>query len=416
MLGGTRRQLALVYAAFFFAAVLALIGGSYFGLVGTIDGQIDDDIEDAAGQLLADLEPFGELDVVERPSVVELAPRSFVLAMRADGEIVANPRNLEVADQHRQLVDRAVVADAPVWDSVTVGDQRQRVLAQPVASGGVVLSGRSLEFRDTRVQRIVFVLALIATSGLILSVGVSWMIAGSALRPTEQAFELQREFVADASHELRSPLAVIQTAADLLLRDDRLAADNREAVQDIHDVSVEAGTIVEDLLTLAGLQASGVPDGLQAIDLAEVAARELERIRPLLTDHDSAVHTSLLPAPAAAGPRESARVVRAALDNALVHTPPGTQVWVSTGLAGNEAFVTVEDDGPGVPDEYLDGIFGRFVQLADARTPTGDRGSGLGLAIVRAIAQRRGGQAIVQRSEHGGLRVYITFPSTAHPR
>jgi signal transduction histidine kinase len=411
----TQLQITLSAAALLFAAVLASELFAYFWIVRTLDAQIEADIEDAVGEVVADVGPLqlappnpdtGTEPVAEEGGV-------FVLVFDNEGELIVNPSDIRLPGApFDEFVAQAVVGRRD-WHTVPAQGERVRVLVAPVVQGGrvvgAVIGGRSLALRDERVRLVQQLFLVGGAAGLGVALLVGQLIARRSLRPLRLAYERQEAFVADASHELRSPLAVIQTAADLLLRR-TLPTDDRELVEEIHGVSTEAHVVLDELLELARLSApaSGVDP---VANLSAVAADELARLRPWLEEEGITCLAELDPATARLSELEVRRVVRALLENVVRHTARGTTATLRTRTDGHRVLLAVEDDGPGVANPELETIFERFSRVDTARTPTAGTGAGLGLAIVRAIVERRGGTVSASRGDAGGLRVEVWLPA-----
>jgi two-component system OmpR family sensor kinase len=228
---------------------------------------------------------------------------------------------------------------------------------------------------------------------------------------TEQAMQAQREFVADASHELRTPLT--STLANLELLQASLEesgrSEDRDATASALRSSRRMSRLVSDLLLLARADA-GRTGARRECDLAEIASAAAAEVAPVIGDRDLVV--DLDGAVTVDGnPDELHRMVVNLLDNAVVHTPEGTEIRLSVGRRGGEAVLDVSDDGPGIPDELREQVFGRFVRGAGPadRAPAG--GTGLGLSIVRSVAAAHGGSVAASRSEQGGARFAVRIPS-----
>ncbi|MDT0380803.1 HAMP domain-containing sensor histidine kinase [Streptomyces sp. DSM 42041] len=211
----------------------------------------------------------------------------------------------------------------------------------------------------------------------------------------ESAVERQRRFVADASHELRSPIASLRTQLEVgAHHPDLLDLDG--AVQD----TVRLQSLAADLLLLARLDAGEQP-GTGRVDLAEVVRDELrQRVArvPVRLDVPEGADTT------ATGSRtQLGRVVGNLLDNAQRHASAGVRVSVRPGV------VEVADDGSGVPSGERERIFARFVRLDDARSRD-DGGAGLGLAIARDVAERHGGTLTVTDAPGGGALFTLRLP------
>ncbi|MGH9178859.1 MAG: ATP-binding protein [Acidimicrobiales bacterium] len=225
----------------------------------------------------------------------------------------------------------------------------------------------------------------------------------------EEAAERQRRFVADASHELRSPLTRIRSEIEVDLahpgRAD-LAATHRSVLE-------EAATLqrlVDDLLHLARSDAGGPVARTEAVDLDGVVLRLAERVRPSGLGVDtSAVGPVQVVGDAAALQRAIANLV----DNAERHA--GSTIVFTLSERDGVAELAIIDDGPGIPPEHRERVFERFARLDDSRhTTTG--GTGLGLAIARDIARHHGGDITIDGAGSGwGTRVVITLPLSGPP-
>ncbi len=335
----------------------------------------------------------------------------FLLAYRADGVLAVNQRRVNPeAITTSDAVAKALAGEAS-WATVHDDGVNLRIHASPIEvagrTEGVVVGARNLDEYDRQVRAVLTVLAMVAVGGGLMSLAGAYLFAGHALQPLEEAYGRQRSFVADASHELRSPLAVIRASVDLLLREP-LPAPHRESVEEIRDVTQEAATLIDDLLELAHAE-EGTP-GHADSDLAVEVSAAIEQVRAILERRNHAVSTVLAPVQAGAAGAEVRRIVRALLENVAAHTPEGTPVRVEVAERGGHAILAVEDAGPGIQDGQEATVFERFARLDEARTPGTGHGAGLGLSIVRALAERRGGTVSASRPADGGLRVEVSLP------
>jgi signal transduction histidine kinase len=211
-----------------------------------------------------------------------------------------------------------------------------------------------------------------------------------------------RSFVSDAAHELRTPVAGIQAAADTLVRS-RLDDDERERLT-VHVVreSLRAGRLIGDMLLMARLD-EGLALDPRTLDVVEVARGAAERQRVRGGDVAVEVVTSGPVPPVSGDPDRLGQVVGNLLDNAVRHARSSVRVSVVS-RAGDDAaevVVRVDDDGRGVDDADRERVFDRLVRLDEART-RGDGGSGLGLPIARAIARAHGGDVVCLPRAAGG--------------
>ena len=225
------------------------------------------------------------------------------------------------------------------------------------------------------------------------------------------AFAAQQHFVADAAHELRSPLAALRLQLQGLQRAGNDDGARAVAVERLSAGIDRATRLVEQLLTLARQEASAAgPTPTEAVDLRAVAQLALADVAPAAQARD--MDMGLLesaPAPVPGRPEALRMLVRNLLDNAVKYTPPGGQVDLQLRHAdGGQVELVVEDSGPGIAPEHRERVMQRFVRETADSAP----GSGLGLAIVQAIAQAHGASVALDASPRlGGLRVTVRFPA-----
>lgn len=213
-----------------------------------------------------------------------------------------------------------------------------------------------------------------------------------------QASETQvRQFVADASHELRNPLASIRGYAELGRRERYLLPPNAaHALDRVQSEADRMSRLVEDMLLLARLDSH--PDlDLQPVDVNEIVLNATSDAQAANPEHDWGVDLPSKPVRATADVHRLHQVVANLLANAGKHTPPGTEVTTAVRAEGTDVVITVVDNGPGIPEGLQDHVFERFTRADVARTRSGAAkdSSGLGLAIVAAVMDAHGGSASV---------------------
>jgi two-component system OmpR family sensor kinase len=228
---------------------------------------------------------------------------------------------------------------------------------------------------------------------------------------TEQAMQRQREFVADASHELRTPLTSILANLELLQASLEQAGDDEDhaAVGSALRSSHRMSRLVSDLLLLARADA-GRTSARRECDLAEIAAGALSEVRPVAGARRLSISADE-PVMVDGNPDELHRMTLNLLDNAVRHTPDGTEVKLEVAQRDGLAVLEVTDDGPGIPAAMQDQVFGRFVRGAGPADQAGGDGTGLGLAIVDAVATSHGGGAEAGSSPQGGARFTVRLPA-----
>lgn len=224
----------------------------------------------------------------------------------------------------------------------------------------------------------------------------------------DAAFQTQRAFVADAAHELRSPLTAVRLQLQLLDRAPDEEA-RREARDNLGAAVERAIHLVEQLLTLARNEPADATSALAPIGLEQAAADGVADTHTLALARHIDVGLDAEPTPVS-GDREALRtLVRNLVDNAVRYTPMGGRVHVRTYNGAQGPMLEVADSGPGIPPADRARAFDRFYRRASS--PEG--GSGLGLAIVKAIADRHGARISLDDAPGGGLRVIVVFPKPA---
>ena len=229
----------------------------------------------------------------------------------------------------------------------------------------------------------------------------------------QATFGRMRRFMADAAHELRTPVAVVRARAEVALQRPREPADYVVALEGIAGEARRLGNIVGDLLTLARADAGEWPRARVRFFLDDVvldaatAARTLAAVKGVRVDVDA-----LEEAPVVGDAALMRQLVMILLDNAVKFTPGGGDVRVAVERRDDVAALVVEDSGPGIPADVLPHVFERFFRGDEARTRT--RGAGLGLSIARWIATSHGGELTIA-SPGRGTRATLVLPISDQP-
>jgi two-component system, OmpR family, sensor kinase len=406
-------------------------------------------------------------------AVVDLRDESPTGALRTQETVAqvldADGRVLQSTEEagRRSVISRPTARDARrerVYSNVEVGSERERepfrVLAEPVPrddAGRIVVVGESLEETDEAVGRVRD--ALLA--GGAVAVGLAgigaWLLAGAALRPVErmrrqaaeisehdptsrlpvpatrdelaalgatmndllarlqEALRRQRAFVADAGHELRTPLAVLRTELELAARRHRTREELLDTITNATEETDRLARLAEELLFLARSEDQAI-DRRDDVRLLPLLERSAEAIRARAADRGVTVTSDGANAgTAAVDPDLLRRALDNLLENALRYAPPQSTVTLRVqrddGGDGDDEWIEIEviDEGPGFPPEFLPHAFERFRRADDARSRA-DGGAGLGLAIVLAVARAHGGTATAGNGPTGGAVVTLRIP------
>jgi signal transduction histidine kinase len=289
----------------------------------------------------------------------------------------------------------------------SVAGRPVRLLAVPIRAQGeprVALVGQSLEQRDRAIGDLTGVLLVGGPAALALASLAGFALTGLALRPVEVMRRHERTFVAEASHELRSPLTMLRTELELMARDRPTGAAFEAATASALEETQRLGRLADDLLLL------GTADGRRvALRVTPVSARELiegAAARAHRRPPDLEVRIDADAAVVLADPDRVAQALDNLLENAARHA--AGHVEVVARQAGPNVELHVLDDGPGFPPDFLPRAWERFSRGDAAR---GDGGAGLGLSIVRTIAELHGGRTGAANRPEGGADVWFSLPA-----
>lgn len=447
-------------AAFAYVLILVLVALEVplaLNLSKRVDAEIRAEAANQA-QLVASsasgrLDRPGDLARLARTAAASVGGR--VVMVDARGRLVADSSGTGLGAQYGT---RPEIAEA-LRGGVSQGTRYSRSLDQellfsavPVLEGGLrtgaVRITQSVDAVRSEVRRDVVALVGLGVGALGLGLIVAWLLAGFLTRPLRgltatarrvQAGELdaraeesgarehrevahafndmtarlgqslvaQREFVANAAHQLRTPL----TGLRLRLEAAGLKSDDPALRRDLEAAEREAERLartVTDLLTLA--REGGRPPPVAALPLREAVEDALDRWTRVAAERDCEVELDDRSAGAAvaASNGDVAQILDNLIENAIEHTPTGSAVRVELSVEGSWAQVAVSDAGPGLAPDEEEKVFDRFYR--GSSQPGRPRGSGLGLTIVRVLAERWGGEATIANGPHGGARAVVRLP------
>jgi signal transduction histidine kinase len=229
----------------------------------------------------------------------------------------------------------------------------------------------------------------------------------------EASFEAQRHFVANASHELRTPITRERALLEVALADPATPRSWRDAGQELLASNADQEHLIEALLTLATGEAG--LDQREPVDLSALTRDALQAPRPHITRLGLHVNAAIQPAVLDGDPLLAGRLVANLVDNAVHHNVTGGQVTIATRTTGGCAVLSVASTGPVIPPAEVGRLFQPFQRL-NGRHTRHKKSHGLGLSIVRAIATAHGAAIAAHALPGGGLAVDVTFPPPAHPR
>jgi two-component system, OmpR family, sensor kinase len=235
-------------------------------------------------------------------------------------------------------------------------------------------------------------------------------VLNSTFGRLETAFAQQKQFVADASHELRTPIAVMISEAQTTLARERTAAEYRETLEGCLATAQEMRQLTQSLLELARYDAGQEPLEREPLDIAAQARACIQKVEPLSSARGISIHADLQPARTQGDTERLNRVLINLLTNAIHYNRDGGQVRVSTRTDGGAVVIAVTDTGAGIAPQDLPRVFERFYRADPARKWSQDGHSGLGLAISKAIVEAHGGTIEAKSPPDQGAVFTIRLP------
>ncbi len=378
--------------------------------------------ENGPSQLRAELAEF--TSEVPEGSLIEIRDRAGAVVVPLDGRPIPQlGRNYRVKTADMAYGGEAFhVRAAASLEPVTaiLRDFRYLlILMTPLVLviagiGGYWISGRALRPVDeiTRAAKCISVqnlsqrLPVPRTGDEIERMSEAW---NDVLRRLDSAVQRIRQFTADASHELRTPIALIRSTAELALRRERTTGDYRRALTTIHQESERMTELTEQLLKLARADSGAVEMPLTPVDLNAVVREMVSLCEASAASHMLELKANITTAPAiaAANPSAIRQLLMTLLENALEHTSPTGCVTVSVTPVEGGYTLSVEDTGEGIPPAALPHIFERFYRADSARAS--GAGVGLGLSIAQAIAHAHGSEIAVESEPGTGSRFAVVL-------
>jgi heavy metal sensor kinase len=462
-----RARLTVFYVAVL-AASLIIVGGLIYALLArALYTRIDDNlhalIQITNNSLHNDLAEGQDIEDAARSTAAELSSRQqMLLIYDGVGRLLAEGGRDDDVDVQLPPLE-TIPSDEVMLMSIAEREDEddrhrlalRRLTVEPFGASYIVVAGGSLEPTDEELEALREILFYVVPLALTL-VGIgTWFLAQRSLSPVvamadrarrigvedlsarlpvvnprdelgrlaetfnellgrlEASLIQQRQFMADASHELRTPVTTARSAASVALQQThRDEQDYRETLTIIEQQTARLSRIVEDMFTLARADAGSYPVRRDAIYLDEVAEEVVRATRVLATIKRVDVELTTIPSASFVGDEDLIRrLIGNLLDNAVRYSPPGSKVSLSLERTAGGYTIAISDSGPGIPPESQALIFERFyrVDLARARG-LADGGAGLGLALVRWIANVHGGDATLTRSSEAGSTFTVLLP------
>ncbi len=463
-----QRTLTLRYAATMLAALLFIGLWAYLGVRTTLESELDRALADAAA-IMADVIASGEpltahVGASDLSGTVTEGNR-LVVTRDSSGRVLNSNSALAAGiplDSAAMILARAGERG---WATTSWGGREFRSVYFPGPSPGrgpaagvaavQVAASVTPLFHATRTI-LIRILATVLLGTLLTGVGAAWL-ARSSLEPVaeiaaqarsihsrggrqqitahadvielrslievlnamltrlERALSAQRRIIRDVGHELRTPISAMRGEVEVALQRERSPEEYRALLGSVLEEVDRLALMGDQLIFLTRFEAGEAELRRQRLDLAELVRSAARQVDRRLAGHSLEMEEAPACLHCDADPRLVSLVVEQLLDNAARHTPAGTRIRVALAQVADRVTLSVEDSGPGVPEELLPQLFSPFFLADEARTRTRAGGVGLGLSVVNAVVELHGGEITALRSPIGGLKVVLSLPVSPPP-
>lgn len=467
MIETLRARLTLWYVCALAIALFVIGGLIYVLLARALYVRIDDNlhavVEIAMTSLANDLAEGQDQADAARSTAAELSSSQQMLAIYDDaGRLLAEDGRDEDLEIVLPPLDEIPADDARLLTVIEAEDENDRhrlaVRRATIRPGAnyVIVVGSSLEPPDEELESLRTNLGYIVPIALVVAGVGGWFLARQSLSPVvsmaerarkigaenlserlpvanprdelgrlaetfnellgrlETSLTQQRQFMADASHELRTPVTTARTAANVALQQPhRGEAEYRQTLEIVEQQTTRLSRVVDDMFTLARADAGNYPVRMTPMYLDEVIDEVVRAARVLASMKDVSIERVTTPSAAFSGDEDLVRrMIVNLLDNAVRHAPHGSTVRVDLEQTDQGYVISISDTGPGILLHIQPHIFERFYRGNPARTRGGhsDDGAGLGLALARWIANVHGGDVTLARSSEAGSTFAISLP------
>jgi two-component system, OmpR family, sensor histidine kinase CiaH len=424
MFSAARWRLTVIFTVVL--AVILLTAGIaiYLTTSSVLFARVDDDLEERAVRDLSDFVSGGGRG--RGPGGDEFIPHTkttggyFYAVVGPEGESLLSSSNVDPDGLAPSSALQKAMADGTTFVSTksSEGESLRVYVLAAQADGSPVLAqiGRSTEPEHSALSQLRTVLLVVFGGSIIPAALAGFVLSGRVLRPIKVAMDSQRTFIADASHELRTPVAVVRTNAELLERhmasgSDESRSRDSAAVDDILSESERLGKMVDQMLTLAQADVGEMSLSRSEVALDELIEQVGRSMKALAGARSISLETQTNGSvPVNGDPARLHELLVILTDNAIKYTDAGGSVALAVNRLPKRATIEVTDTGRGIPPDSVSHIFDRFYRVDKARSRDSG-GTGLGLAIARQIVDAHGGTIRIESEVGKGTKVTVELPA-----
>jgi signal transduction histidine kinase len=338
----------------------------------------------------------------------------YILPLTSNGELISGVTSTSSV----ALIDKdsALAAFTKGSDLRTITDpngQKLRVLSYKVPGDYAVQvfqAGRYLTGQNIVLSQLLKAMLWIGIGSILLISLAAWLLAGRTIRPIQQTWDKQQEFVANASHELRAPLTLIRAGVEMALRNTE-SPGQKQYLQDALRDSDRMNKLIEELLLLSRLDAGAQSIELKEIEIVPFLEPILRQLHLSASQNEIKLVEKISEVKIVADPQRVEQLILILFDNALQHTPTGGEITLVTYKEGNMGCILLEDTGAGIPEKQLERVFDRFYRVKQGTS----KGSGLGLSIAKSLVENQNGSIVIRNRAPKGLDVLVKFPLSHKP-
>lgn len=442
MFSKTRNKLTMFFAVLMICFLIAFNGISYWLLSSFIFSDREQEIQTLADKELKehykDLLKFNTREKAEGKSKSSgdeekdddehddeeedgTVLKPFYLILNSSGDLVGgdSPSIHELVRSIKKLDPSTLQKSEVKYQAVETknGKERQFIYAErPVMQDGMylgtIVTGADISQESEVLHTLMLILVTLSLLFFVVSVLLGYLMSGKAMVPISRAFEKQKEFVSNASHELRAPLSVISASLEVLEAEERerLKPFSKQVLIDLKDEVKRMSSLASYMLTLARADSSDYELKLETFQVNDELEKLVRKVKPLTENKGLCLTLETMPHLKVQADREKIQqVLMILLDNAIHYSAEGGSIGISAEKNDSKVMIRIKDTGVGIAEEHQQAIFERFFR-ADQSRSRNQGNLGLGLSIAKWIVEAHGGTITVDSKLGEGSVFCVTLP------